>query len=182
MSYTTIIAVYPGEKTEDYQELRNSWGSAPVVWQSLVDCYIDPEKKSYLFSDGTMDKLWPLWKRDDIPLHQRAVLLMTFDRAYVAKKDYERAASDIDKFFQDFPPTVGNINHWPEIARLFRGNPEIPGIGLYATSVSDNPFNGAWNEEAEDYDPPDWSEIYDVYQSLDALSDPAPEQPCPPPR
>lgn len=31
MSYTTIIAVWPGEKTEPYEELRNSHGSAPAT-------------------------------------------------------------------------------------------------------------------------------------------------------
>ena len=31
MSYTTVLAVHPGEKVEELFELGNAWGSAPVI-------------------------------------------------------------------------------------------------------------------------------------------------------
>jgi hypothetical protein len=45
----------------------------------------------------------------------------------------------------------------------------VPGIGLYCTSVSEDPFQGKWNEEKEEYDPPDWDEVYDLCEEIDGL-------------
>ena len=116
MSYTTIKAVYPGKKTEDYAEFRNSWGSAPVVWAALASKYLGLEKSWLLML--RMPDLWALWNRADIPEGIRAVLMMTFDRAYVTSKDYARASRDIKAFLVAFPPS-GGANHWAAIAELF---------------------------------------------------------------
>ena len=168
MSYTTVKAIWPGEKHEDLEELRNSHGSAPPIWNAMCKKYYGTNDHTYMF-DGTLDKLWPRWKDLSIPEHQRAVLMMTYDRAYVAKKDYARAAADIKKFFQDFPANSEYVNHWPKIQAIFESNPDIPGIGLYCTSVSEDPFQGEWNEEKEEYDQPDWSKVFSVYDELTAL-------------
>ncbi len=40
MSYTTVKAIWPGEKHEDLEELRNSHGSAPVIWGALSEKYL----------------------------------------------------------------------------------------------------------------------------------------------
>lgn len=39
MSYTTIVKIWPNEKIEYGEELRNSWGSAPVIWEAIYDKY-----------------------------------------------------------------------------------------------------------------------------------------------
>jgi len=160
MSYTTIKAIWPGEKHEDLQELRNGWGSGPVIWDAMCQKYLGAR-------DGVIGKLWPLWKDQAIPEAHRAVLMMTYDRAYVTKKDYARAAADIRQFLQDFPPNDGRVNHWPALAALFETDPDIPAIGLHCTSVSEDPFQGPWNEEKEEYDPPDWEMCYDIYAEID---------------
>ena len=69
----------------------------------------------------------------------------------------------------DFPPKSGTVNHWSTIASLLESKPKFPGIGLYLTSVSDDPFLGQWNEEKEDYDPPNWNDIYEFVEQIDAL-------------
>ncbi len=172
MSRTTIKAIHPGDKTEDLEELSNSWGSGPPVWAAMAGKYLgitrayDHPNKGWMQLDN---ELWDLWKRSDIPEEHRLVFMLTFDRAYVARKDYARMAASIRKFLADFPPTLGHVNHWDHIARLFESNPDIPGIGLYCTSVSSDPFHGEWNEEKDDYDPIDWSEIYDLCEQLDSL-------------
>jgi len=172
MSCTTVLSLTPGGTTgdsaEDLRELRNSHGSAPVVWDALCQKLYGTEPNSYMF-DGTIDKLWPRYKDLGVPEHQRAVLMMTFDKAYVSKANYERAATDIRKWLLDFPPIDGHVNHWDEIASIFESKPECEAVGLYCTSVSDNPFHGGWNEENEDYDPVDWGDTYEIYSELDSL-------------
>jgi hypothetical protein len=173
VSYTTIKAIYPGKKTKDLQELRNSYGSAPPVWEAMASRYLGVTKAYDHPSLGWMqlgNELWDLWKRQDIPVEHRMVFMLTFDRAYVARRDYARMANAIRKFLSDFPPKVGAANHWDHIAFLLESNPKIPGIGLYCTSVSEDPFQGKWNEKKEDYDPPDWSDIYDLCEQIDALT------------
>jgi hypothetical protein len=169
MSYTTIKALWPSEKHEDYKELGNSWGTAPVVWDALCEQYLD----GALWSTGIKEdfELWSLWKNKAVPIHHRAVLMMTFDRAYVTKKNYDRAAKDIMQFLSDFEIKRENVNHWPTIAALYKSKPDIPAIGLYCTSVSEDPFEGEWNEEKEEYDQTDWSACYDLYSKLDKLED-----------
>ncbi len=168
MSYTTIKAIDPGVKHWDLEELRNSHGSAPVIWNAMCKKYYGTEDHAYMFN-GTLDRLWPRWKDLSIPEHQRAVLMITYDRAYVLKKDYARAVADIKKFFEDFPANPEYVNHWPRIATLFESNPDIPAIGLYCTSVSEDPFQGPWNEEKEEYDQPDWDDCYSVYAKIDSV-------------
>jgi hypothetical protein len=167
MSYTTILHVFPNEKVECGEELKNSWGSAPYVWDWLIRQYINPDGN--MMYEKETKQLWKLWKQTDIPEHQRAVLLMTFDRAFVSKENYPRAAADIREFLKDyFNDKV--VNHWPRIAEIFESNPDVPAIGLWLTSVSENPFNGGWDEQNEEYLPPDWKhDCFEVYGALATL-------------
>jgi hypothetical protein len=172
MSRTIIKAIWPGERHRDYGALYNSWGSAPVIWQFMAARYLRIEKSYDYPSPGWMqstERIWPLWKRIDIPEHQRAVLMMTFDRAYVLKKDYPRAGRHIRAFLQDLGQYEG-VNHWPHIAELYESDPDVPAIGFWCTSVSEDPFLGNYNEETNDFDPPDWSRCYDLYADIGALA------------
>ncbi|MFD2021173.1 hypothetical protein ACFSKS_04750 [Pseudocitrobacter faecalis] len=117
------------------------------------------------------DKLWPLAKRQDIPFHHRAVLAMTYDRMYVLREHYARAAESIRHYLADFPVDDERVNHWPFLAELFDSNPDCPAIGLWCTSVCENPFSGEWNEDADDYDQPDWSKYWSVFEWLDSMKE-----------
>lgn len=109
-----------------------------------------------------LDSLWPLWKRDDLPAHHRAVLMMTFDTAYVERLHYARAAKDIRHFLSDFPPTPNYVNHWPHLAVLYENGPRPPAIGIYHTSVSENPFARPRSGRR------DWSKFYSIYPAIAA--------------
>lgn len=164
MSHTTVKAIWPGEKHTDLEILHNSWGSAPRVWKVLIKKYYGDE---HFLEPRMLELLWPRWQDLSIPEHQRAVLMMTYDRAYVTKKDYARAARDIREFLKDFPIDSG-ANHWPRLAEIFESDPDIPAIGLYCTSVSEDPFDGVYNEKTETYEL-DWGDCYDLYEELDSL-------------
>lgn len=167
MSCTTVIAVWPGEKSGELEELRNGWGSGPVIWNDMAVRYLDMARNAYSWET---DKIWPLPERMDIPEHNRAVLAMTYDNMIVLREDYARAAQCIRQYLMDFPVDEKYVNHWPRIAEIFESNPDCPAIGLHLTSVCENPFAGEWNEETEEYDQPDWSKFWSVFEWLDALT------------
>lgn len=163
MSDTTVIAVWPGEKCVEMEELRNAWGSAPVIWDDMAKRYLNGTYWSCI------DKLWPLPKRQDIPFHLRAVLAMTFDNMIVHRANYARAAQCIRQYLVDFPAAEKKVNHWPFLAELFESNPDCPAIGLWCTSVCENPFAGEWNDSKDEYEQPDWSKFWCVFEWLDGF-------------
>lgn len=158
MSYSQMKAVFLGDRVEVLEEFRNSYGTAPVIWGALSEKYLGTS--NWLFAG---DELWTIHKRADTPMPHRRVMMMTYDNMVVLKKDYKKAAQDIWFFLQDFPPKSDWVNHWPRIAEIFESDPDIPAIGFHFTSVNDDPFNGPWNEEIEDYDAPDWEKFWSVY-------------------
>ena len=168
MSYTTVKALWPGEKIEDVEELRNSHGSAPLVWNEIAKKYLGCRDFAYMH-EGTTKRLWPLWKHLGIPKAHRAVLMMTYDHAYVKREDYQRAAEDIRTFLADFPMPAERANHWPRIAEIFAGKPDVPAIGFNMTSVTCDLWVGEWDEGKEEYGPFDWAEAFDVYAEIDGL-------------
>nr|WP_249434404.1 hypothetical protein [Enterobacter bugandensis] len=115
-----------------------------------------------------IDSLWPLANRLDIPYHHRVVLDMTYDRMYVKQEHYALATDCIRKYLTDFPADDKYVNHWPRIAEIFESSPECPAIGLWLTSVCENPFLGEWDEDTEDYKQPDWSRYWNLFDDLDA--------------
>jgi hypothetical protein len=169
MSRTTIQAVWPGERHENIEELRNSHGSAPVVWNQMAVAHLGLEPFHYSFHDA---KLWPLWKRMDIPKHQRAVLTITYDNAYIAKANFKRAASDIRAFLNDFPQSCEYINHWPRIVDFLESDPDYPAVAFWWTSVCCDPLRGEYDEELGDYGDFEWGRLWEVYEALDNLDKP----------
>ena len=110
MSRTTVLKLWPRTtiNAEHLMELPNSWGFAIPVWQALSEGYCD---RKFLISEN-LEYLWKLHSQADIPLAHRAVLCMTFDNAYVSRKDYGQAADHIREYLRDYPPKTGNVDHW----------------------------------------------------------------------
>lgn len=163
MSYTTILKLDIGKEFQEIKELRNSWGSAPVIWEIIT--------KNYTSCPNWMicNDLWDKYKDLSIPKYQRAVLLMTFDRAYIKQENYKQASSDINQFISDF--NIDN-SHWPEIASIFDERSKLEksneGIGFHMTSCSDNPFEGEFDEETEKYTA-NWKDAFEIYDDLETI-------------
>jgi hypothetical protein len=173
MSFTNVYAVWPGDRHNELAELRNGHLGAPIVWGEIFAKHCDVSespypKSAYMFRT---EELWPLWKRTDIAKHQRAVLGMTYDNAYIEREHYSRAAADIRATISDLE--LPAHSHWPRIADIFESNPDCPAIGFRWTSVCEDPFKGEWDEEAEDYGPPDWKQKWSMYPLLDSFDQPA---------
>ena len=165
MSYTTIKAIRPGEKTDDIIDLKNSHGFEPFIWTAICERYL---KNDMAWLGPQVDNLWPLWKKQSIPIHQRAVLAMTYEMAYIKKADFVRLANDIRLFMKDFPVNENRVNHLPKIAEIFESGIDVPAIG-FSGSLSEDLWKGDFDEETEEYVPPDMSKAFDVYFEIDSL-------------
>jgi len=158
MSYSAAFEIKFGKDLTEIAEFRNSHGCAPVVWGAMCSRYLGSD--SWLVSN---DRLWKLYKRKDIPEHHRAVLVMTFDHAYLTRKNFKRAANDIREFLKDFPPKPGYVNHWPKIAELL-DTLTCLNFGIHQTSVSENPFMKYGGQGGTKVVKK--SECYEVYETL----------------
>ncbi len=154
MSRTTVKIIESDGTFKDIAELQNSWGSAAFVWSALSEKYFGKEIIFGLERDP--QRLWNLVNDERLSLAERIVHASTFDHAIV---EYEHFA-DAAKLFREFSrehATVDSENHMPAIADLLDEWKDKPCIGMcfQQTSVSEDPWHGAWNEEKEDYEPYD---------------------------
>jgi hypothetical protein len=160
MSYSTIYSIKFSKQCEEIAELRNGHGSAPVIWDALGQKYLG--LRPFAFTD---ERIWKLYEDKSIPAHHRAVLIMTFDHAYLKKANFKRAAQDIRKFLADFPRDPQYVNHWPKIAEILESSDveDVQNIGIQHTSVSENQFmDGSKARKKKD--------CYEVYETLEEKS------------
>lgn len=168
MSYSTVYGLWPWTpKRRKLAEFRNAWGMAPVVWDAMAQRHLGaPPHGSMMI----IERLWPLHEDPSIPLAARALLRMTFDHGYIAATDARRAIDDIAIFLHAYQAHISpqSVNHWPAFAELLIAQREDPppAFGVHQTSVSENPWDGPYNAETEEYDPFDWSNAFSVYEGL----------------
>lgn len=163
MSSTRVLGFMEGEDYEFVKEFHNSHGAAPVIWSGMLVEYYGVDYHEWAVRRDLLDKLWPRWKDLSIPKYQRAVLMMTFDKCYVHRDYYSRAAKDITKWLDTFEPPEKYVNHWPELITLYESKPDYHGIGIWHTSVSGNPF------EDKEYNFVGFDETHNLYKELDNL-------------
>jgi hypothetical protein len=175
MSSTEIKGLRPGnsdDPSDTLLQLQNAWGSAPIIWKTLYAKYVGT--RNWMLDERN---LWPLWKDPRVPRHQRAILGLTYDRAYVERQHFAQAAADLRQFMVDFPPEPDKVHHLAAIADLLASEPDYAAIGFHWTSVNEDPWACQWRESEEDDDegeeeslaPFDWDECWSLYANLPAV-------------
>lgn len=146
MSYSTVLAIAPGRSPAHLLELRNSHGWAPSIWNRLLHYHNEPE--SWFRDESALRGLCD--GIDHLPEWQQAPLILTFDLGVIPGTACEWAADQLEKFDFFCPAPAGYVNHVPAVVGLLRTNPEgAPFIGVWVTSVTDNPFD-PWDYEADE--------------------------------
>jgi hypothetical protein len=149
MSTTTVYSLFK-TKVSCLNELRNGHGSGPPVWDYIsLKC---TGEKFPMFDPVKSKAFWELWKDKRLNEEEKAVLLSTFDSAYVEAEHLDKfadACRNVHKrIIEDTPWTW---SHWELIA----GEANALGISLDrrclglcigCTSVSD-PWEGFDNCE-----------------------------------
>jgi hypothetical protein len=154
MSRTTVKIIDDDYRIKDIAELSNSWGSAAFVWTALAKKYLEDEMA--FFREGGK-QLWALVDDERLSDAERIVLASTFDHAIIERARFADAAKAFREF-SHYHGTAGNANHLPAIADLLDEWRERPCVGMcfQQTSVSDDPWHGEYDAEAEEYKPFDF--------------------------
>ncbi len=173
---SSYLIIFVGNKQKLTLELRNSLGTAPIVWGELNDKYI--AKPGDLHSSWLSNAMagGPLWKLTSDPRLtdcEKAMLLFTCDRCYVKAENFIRFNNDIKTFLAmyDLDEKGKNVNHWPRIAECCIDPLEgASAYGLHPTTVTESPWD-KYNEETdenEEYtlDDDGCAEVYDLLAEL----------------
>ena len=168
MSYTTMFLVTHDGELEEIAEYLNAWGSAARVWESLREQYL-PEQATFLYDT---QRIWDLWRREDLPDHVRLVLLSTFDCAVIEGERLAEMAAYLRAFVSDFP--TDRVDNLPKIAgdleRLAEEKRDLLGVCFHQTSVTDDIWL-SWNEEKEERETYDFlhgERHFGVFSSLES--------------
>jgi hypothetical protein len=140
MSTATLIAFKDGKECGGV-EFRNSWGGAARIWNALFAAYVPKKHQWDTWASSPDDRrLWDLATRQDLLLFERAVHAFTFDRFYVRRENFHKMAANLREFVAKYPAGE-SADHLPAWAKWLEDNPtNADAVGLYATSVSENPW------------------------------------------
>lgn len=141
MSCTSVYAVYK-TKAVCIGEFRNGHGSGPAIWD-----YISQKCLGEPFSMLNADSFWGLYKDKNLTDKDRAVLLCTYDMAYIERDKLLEFADACEQVHADIISNTGWVwNHFKDIgiaakALADKHDHRCLGFGVGCTSVSD-PWEG----------------------------------------
>lgn len=142
MSYSQVLGVVPDRRPTVLMELRNGHGWSPSIWSRLLG-----DDGPWWRDDGGLTRLWK--SIEDLPEWQQIPLVLTFDTGVIPFQVFDAAADALDEFERRLPANPDHVNHVPAVAALLRTRPEVPLLGMYGTSGTDNPFD-PWNFEGDE--------------------------------
>lgn len=145
MSYSEVLAVTPDRRPIKLLELRNAHGHSPSIWRRLLVAHGHSEH--WMSDDKPLDQLWH--SIETLPEWQQVALVLTFDTGVIPWQEFEATADALDEFEKRLPSNPDHANHVPTIAELLRSKPEAPFVGIYGTSVSENPFD-PWDYDKDE--------------------------------
>lgn len=144
MSRATVLAVSPNRRPVELLELQNAHGWAPSIWDRLLRHHGHAD--AWWRDDRALQALWE--SIEGLPAWQQVPLVLTFDTGVIPGEHAVWAADRLAEFEAYLPSPGRHVNHVPTVAHLLRGRPEAPFIGVWGTSVTDNPFD-PWDEDAD---------------------------------
>lgn len=115
MSCTTLYLVHK-TTIRVVNKYRNSWGSAPILWDALAKKYLGIP--SVPFEEAKLKPLWALAWDPKVPRAWRLVQAFTFDRAVCPKEglgELGAACLEVYKVLRAEHPD--RINHWEAIGK-----------------------------------------------------------------
>lgn len=136
--------------TVHLKSYQNGFGTGPNAWHQLSDKYIN--ETGILYAE-IIKKLIDMFH--DLEYHEKLVLCLTLDRAYIPLDKIEDAGLACYKFGSEHRNPM-LVNHWCELGNdiMFlysycKPSPYARGLGLTCTSVHDSwATDKSWLTEA----------------------------------
>lgn len=152
------------------KEYKNAHGLASFLWSYICVEYLGKPETAWRRGDDA-SWFWMEHTNKSIPKHIRVAFLFTFDGFWVHKDDFKEFGVDLIFCTTQMQNWVeGRVDHWPKLAgdvtnlALSKDLDNLPdAIGLYANSVSDNPFD---MEDQKDLIP--YKNLYKYLKAIDS--------------
>lgn len=165
MSACEVIEFKDG-KPDNSLECPNAWGGAAYIWTALYEVYCKDPLKQYDSWLMKPERVWELYRRKDIPMNLRRVLISTFDYAVVYPRDFKQFAQDL-RAFVTWAGTRNCKCHlltWAD----FVEKSTAEAIGFYGTSVAENLWYSYDKDKDESvpYDLKTGAKHFDVYEEI----------------
>lgn len=122
-----------GSVLED-RELRNGHGAGPVIWDHLSRSRWGGEVSWYMGND---ERFWDPTEYNTV---NADLLRSTFDGALVPREGFVAFVAALRTMEVD----PSHVNHWPAICEWISAqadNERVLGLGIYHTSVGDDPWH-----------------------------------------
>lgn len=138
MSHTSTYELYR-TKVNCISEHRNGHGSGPAIWD-YISQKLRGERFDFMYNSN---EFWPLYKDQRLDDDERAVLLSTYDNAFVEVGHLEEFASACRKLHKlILETTQWQWSHFEAIAEDAeelhkRHDPRCRGLAIGCTSVCD---------------------------------------------
>lgn len=133
MSCSTVLAITPDKRPTELAELRNSHGWGPNVWSRLIG-------ERWWLNDGQeLDALYVAI--DTLPQWQQVPLLLTSDLGILPARFFEWGIDSLLEFEARVPSDPKYVNHVPAVIEILKAGPEADYVGVWGTSVTENPFD-----------------------------------------
>ena len=162
MSETTLYGLDDKNSLEALGEYRNSHLGAPTIWNVLARHL---GQDSYM-SCAASGELWAVWKRPEIPVFEKIVMLSTYDNAYVSKENIPKLLSAFKEFIKTFPDAN---THIPSYIEDIEKADNLNGVCWWISSIGEDPWF-EWNDEDEEveYDFKTGDKHWEVFEYLES--------------
>lgn len=169
MSNTVIYGIKKNKKSINLISFVNSRGFGLVTWSPYFITYLNKNPLKNFLDDEDYEDLWPLYKDERVPYHQRVVLQATYDYSMIPTDKLEIFTTSLDKWNEDFSHLiVGKVNHVPDISKYIKENMKILNkydyIGIQVTDIVDKQYDINWNPNGRRSVP--LEKVYDIFESL----------------
>lgn len=153
MSYSTLYSVPESGQIENYKEYRNGWGTAPVIWDHIIDKYKLKGEHEYSLMPSVMKKLFDMINEthEKILPWERVCLALTCDRMILKRENFFKASDALEKF-HTATHSPERVNHLLQISKdliELAKDDSVYGACFIWTSVSDDVWDSP-NREDED--------------------------------
>jgi hypothetical protein len=154
MGYCEIHIVRPNGDVVGHTEFRNQHRGTSVILNHLCKRYFTTWENERQLRDwhAEWDRLVREYKSMPLRWYEWNSLMFAYDYCIVRRDDMPLLARSLRRFAEDINLELdgAHLPGWASLVeRIYRDEPEVSGVCIYATSVSDNPWQ-VWPDVAED--------------------------------